>query len=74
MQVLETGYNKTCGNFNNLTRTTTLSVQKTFIDDYKLAEMQISSGAFSYNRATRDTKRELAAFDETVESTEDALW
>ena len=51
MQVLEAGYNKTCGNLNNLTMTTANSAQQTFIKSCTLAEMQVTSGAFTYVQA-----------------------
>lgn len=53
LQVLEAGVKKTQGNLQNLTRTTALSAQQTFINACTLAEMQVSSGAFDYITAIR---------------------
>lgn len=60
MQVLSAGYNKTIGQLHNLTKTTALSAQKTFIDACTLAEMQVTSGAFDYNTAIRNAIQKVA--------------
>ena len=51
MQTLEAGYIKTNGNLQNLTRTTAITSQTSFINACTLAEMKVESGAFSYEQA-----------------------
>lgn len=50
-QTLAAGYAKTAGDIANLTRTTAVSTQQAFINACTLAELQVSSGAFSYQTA-----------------------
>lgn len=60
MQVLEAGYIKTNGNINNLTRTTAVTSQTSFIDACTFAEMKAESGAFSYEQAIADAIKQIA--------------
>lgn len=60
LQILEAGYNKTAGNLNNLTRTTAISSQTSFINACSLAEMKVTSGAFSYQQAIVDAIKQIA--------------
>lgn len=60
MQVLEAGYIKTNGNINNLTRTTAVTAQTSFIDACTFAEMKAESGAFSYEQAIADAIKQIA--------------
>lgn len=60
MQILEAGYIKTNGNINNLTRTTAVTSQTSFIDACTFAEMKAESGAFSYEQAIADAIKQLA--------------
>lgn len=60
LQILEAGYNKTSGNLNNLTRTTAISSQTAFIDACSLAEMKVTSGAFTYEQAIIDAIKQIA--------------
>jgi hypothetical protein len=52
-QVLAAGLRKTGGVINNLTMTTALSGQQSFIHAADLAYLQVSSGAMSYDQAIR---------------------
>lgn len=60
MQILEAGYLKTNGNINNLTRTTAVTSQTSFIDACTFAEMKAESGAFSYEQAIADAIKQIA--------------
>ncbi len=60
LQILEAGYTKTAGNLNNLTRTTAISSQTSFINACSLAEMKVTSGAFSYQQAITDAIKQIA--------------
>ena len=59
-QVLEAGYQKTLGNLKNLTMTTAITSQTTFINASNSAYMMVTSGAFSYQDAIRTAIKELA--------------
>lgn len=52
-QVLAAGLRKTSGVMHNLTMTTAISAQSSFIGAADLAYMQVSSGAMSYTEAIR---------------------
>lgn len=60
MQTLEAGYRKTNGNIQNLTRTTAVTSQTSFINACTLAEMKVESGAFSYTQAIADAIKQVA--------------
>lgn len=57
LKVFNAGINKTNGLIRNLTKTTALETQKTYINACTLAEMQVESGAFSYQQAIRTAVR-----------------
>jgi hypothetical protein len=52
-QTLAAGLRKTGGVMRNLTMTTAITVQQSFIHASDLAYLQVSSGAFSYDQAIR---------------------
>ena len=60
MQLLEAGYKKTHGNLSNLTLTTAVSSQTSFINACSLAELKASSGAFSPQQAIADAIKQVA--------------
>lgn len=60
LQILEAGYKKTVGNINNLTRTTAITSQTSFINACTLAEMKVTSGAFTYQQAITDAIKQVA--------------
>lgn len=60
LQILEAGYKKTVGNINNLTRTTAITSQTSFISACTLAEMKVTSGAFTYQQAITDAIKQVA--------------
>lgn len=60
LQILEAGYKKTIGNINNLTRTTAITSQTSFINACTLAEMKVTSGAFTYQQAITDAIKQVA--------------
>lgn len=60
-RVLEAGLTKTNGFLRNLTMTTALGAQQSFISAATLAEMQVESGAFDYATAIRNAVREAAS-------------
>ncbi len=60
MKVLAAGIVKTNGHISNLTKTTAVSAQNSFIDACAIAEMEISSGAFDYNTAIRHAVEKAA--------------
>lgn len=60
MQLLEAGYKKTQGNLSNLTLTTAVSSQTSFINACSLAELKASSGAFSPQQAIADAIKQVA--------------
>lgn len=53
MRILIAGMQKTAGQINNLTMTTAVGTQQTFIDAVTLAEMQVERGMLDYNTAIR---------------------
>lgn len=55
------GLNKTGGVVRNLTMTTALSAQQSFIQSADLAYVQVSSGAMSYTQAIRSAVKTVAA-------------
>lgn len=59
-QILRAGAVKTAGNLKNLTMTTANTSQTAYINACTLAEMQVESGAFSYQYAIRNAVREAA--------------
>ncbi len=60
-QTLTAGYMKTAGDIANLTRTTAVSTQQAFINACTLAELQVSSGAFSYQTAIMNAIQKAGA-------------
>lgn len=60
MQLLEAGYKKTHGNLSNLTLTTAVSSQTSFINACSLAELKASSGAFTPQQAIADAIKQVA--------------
>lgn len=59
-QVLDAGYRKTLGTMRNLVSTTANTTQTAFLQACDRADMQVSSGAFSYQDAIRMAVRNLA--------------
>lgn len=60
MQLLEAGFKKTQGNLSNLTLTTAVSSQTSFINACSLAELKASSGAFTPQQAIADAIKQVA--------------
>lgn len=60
MQLLEAGFRKTQGNLSNLTLTTAVSSQTSFINACSLAELKASSGAFTPQQAIVDAIKQVA--------------
>lgn len=60
LQILEAGYKKTHGNLSNLTLTTAVSSQTSFINACSLAELKATSGAFSPQQAIVDAIKQVA--------------
>lgn len=60
LQILEAGYKKTQGNLSNLTLTTAVSSQTSFINTCSLAELKASSGAFTPQQAITDAIKQVA--------------
>ena len=60
LQILEAGFKKTQGNLNNLTLTTAVSSQTSFINACSLAELKATSGAFSPQQAIVDAIKQVA--------------
>lgn len=60
LQILEAGYKKTQGNLSNLTLTTAVSSQTSFINACSLAELKASSGAFTPQQAIADAIKQVA--------------
>ena len=65
-QILEAGYKKTLGNMKNLTLTTAITSQNTYINACNSAYMKAISGAFSYQEAIRQAVQEVAQHGATV--------
>ena len=61
VQALRAALDKTNGVINNLTKTTVLNAQQTFIKAADLAYYQVSTGAMSYDEAIRHAVKKLAA-------------
>jgi len=61
VQALAAALDKTNGVINNLTQTTVLNAQQTFIKAADLAYYQVSTGAMSYDQAIRMAVKKLAA-------------
>lgn len=61
LQILEAGFKKTQGNLSNLTLTTAVSSQTSFINACSLAELKATSGAFSPQQAIVDAIKQAAA-------------
>lgn len=60
LQILEAGFKKTQGNLSNLTLTTAVSSQTSFINTCSLAELKASSGAFTPQQAIADAIKQVA--------------
>lgn len=60
-QVLKANLERTNGLMNNLTQTTAITAQQSFIKAADLAHLQISTGAMSYDQAIRDAIKKVAA-------------
>ncbi|WP_101698508.1 phage minor capsid protein [Clostridium minihomine] len=60
MQILQAGMQKTSGHLRNLSMTTAVASQQTYINAVTLAEMQVESGAFDYVTAIRNAVRSAA--------------
>lgn len=60
LQVLNAGYLKCQGNLSNLTLTTAVSAQQSFIQASNLAYMQVTSGTMDYNTAIRRAVQQAA--------------
>ncbi|MDU7338601.1 MAG: phage minor capsid protein [Clostridium sp.] len=60
MQVLQAGIQKTAGHLKNLSMTTAVATQQSYINAVTLAEMQVESGAFDYVTAIRNAVRSAA--------------
>ena len=60
MQLLEAGFKKTQGNLSNLTLTTAVSSQTSFINACSLAELKASSGAFTPQQAIAGAIKQVA--------------
>lgn len=61
LDVLKAGLEKTNGVINNLTLTTAVSAQQSFVRSADLAYMQVSTGAMSYDQAIRAAVKNVAA-------------
>jgi len=61
LQVLQAGLEKTNGVMNNLTMTTALTSQQSFIRAADLAHMQVTTGAMSYDQAIRAAIKNVAS-------------
>lgn len=60
LQILEAGFKKTQDNLSNLTKTTAVSSQTSFINACSLAELKATSGAFTPQQAIIDAIRQVA--------------
>lgn len=60
VQALKAALDKTNGVINNLTKTTVLNAQQTFIKAADLAYYQVSTGAMSYDQAIKQAVKKLA--------------
>lgn len=59
-QVLQAGMQKTAGHLRNLSMTTAVATQQSYITAVTLAEMQVESGAFDYVTAIHNAVRSAA--------------
>lgn len=59
-RTLEAGYRKTLGNMKNLTLTTANTSQTAYINACNSAYMQVTSGAFSYQEAIKNSIKNVA--------------
>ena len=59
-QTLRAGIEKTAGLIDNLTKTTALAAQQSFIRAATVAELQVTSGAFTYDQAIRAAIKNVA--------------
>ena len=60
-QALKAGLEKTNGFIQNLTRTTAIAAQQSFIRAASVAELQVSTGAMSYDQAIRQAVKKVAS-------------
>lgn len=60
LQTLKAGLIKTNGIVNNLTKSTAITSQQTFLHNADLAYMQVSTGAMSYTQAIRAAVKNVA--------------
>lgn len=61
LQTLIAGITKTNGVISNLTKTTALTAQQSFIQASNLAYMQVSTGAMDYNSAIRAAVKQVSS-------------
>lgn len=61
LNVLKASLEKTNGVMNNLTMTTALTAQQSFIRAADIAHQQVATGAMSYDQAIRDAIKKVAA-------------
>jgi hypothetical protein len=61
LQTLKAGIEKTAGVIDNLTKTTAITAQQSFIQASNLAYLQVSTGAMDYNSAIRMVIKDVAS-------------
>lgn len=61
LQTLKAGLDKTNGVLNNLTKSTAVTSQQTFLRAADVAHMQVSTGAMSYDQAIRAAVKKVSA-------------
>lgn len=59
-RILEANIRKTCQELDNLTMTTAVKTQSAYIQACNKAQMKVSTGSFSYDRAIADAIKEAA--------------
>lgn len=59
-RILQANIRKTCQELDNLTMTTAVKTQSAFIQACNKAQMKVSTGAFSYDKAIADAIKEAA--------------
>ena len=59
-RILQANVRKTCQELDNLTMTTAVKTQSAFIQACNKAQMKVSTGAFSYDKAIADAIKEAA--------------
>ena len=59
-RILQANIRKTCQELDNLTMTTAVRSQSAYIQACNRAQMKVSSGAFSYDKAIADAIKEAA--------------